>query len=87
MHYDDQTRELGVTIKKSIEETSRMPSFNAPLPIVLSGGTVKPIGFKERFEGFIKHVDFPFEISEIRLAKDPLNATAKGALIAAMYED
>jgi len=28
----------------------------------------------------------PVEISELRMAQDPLIATAKGALIAAMYE-
>jgi actin-related protein len=53
---------------------------------VLSGGTAKPKGFKERFEKFLNQVEFPVEISEIRMARDPLNATANGALIAAMYQ-
>jgi hypothetical protein len=28
----------------------------------------------------------PIDIAEVRMAKDPLTATARGALIAAMYE-
>ncbi|RJP79115.1 MAG: hypothetical protein C4522_11390 [Desulfobacteraceae bacterium] len=85
IYYDDLIRDLVMTMKKSIEETSRIPKLSIPLPIVLSGGTAKPKGFKERFENYIHQVDFPIEISEIRMAKDPLNATANGALIAAMY--
>jgi actin-like ATPase involved in cell morphogenesis len=86
IYYDDLIRELVMTMKKSIEETSRIPKLSSPLPIVLSGGTAKPKGFKERFEKFLSQVEFPVEISEIRMAKDPLNATANGALIAAMYQ-
>jgi len=28
----------------------------------------------------------PIDVSEVRMAADPLSATAKGALIAALYE-
>ncbi|MFZ5568958.1 MAG: hypothetical protein ACOZF0_01035 [Thermodesulfobacteriota bacterium] len=86
IYYDDLIRTLIRSMKESIEQTSKIPKSDAPVPIVLSGGTAKPNGFRERFEKCLKEVDFPLEISEIRLAKDPLKATANGALIAAMYE-
>ena len=86
IYYDDLIRELVLAMKRSIEETSRIPKLSTPLPIVLSGGTAKPKGFRDRFEKYLNQVGFPIEISEIRMAKDPLNATANGALISAMYE-
>jgi hypothetical protein len=55
--------------------------------VVLSGGSVLPKGFKARFEEALKQASLPLDISKVRLAKDPLNATANGALIAAMYEN
>ncbi len=87
IYYDDLIKTLVNSMKESIEKTSKIPKVEAPIPIVLSGGTAKPNGFMERFETFLDKVNFPLEISEIRIASDPLNATAKGALIAAMYED
>ena len=48
------------------------------------GGTAKVNGFKDRFEKFMKEENIPLEFGKIRIAKDPLTATAKGALIAAM---
>ncbi len=86
IYYDDLIRTLIRTMKESIEQTSKIPKADAAIPIVLSGGTAKPNGFRERFEKCLKEVDFPLEISEVRLAKHPLKATANGALIAAMYE-
>jgi hypothetical protein len=47
---------------------------------------VKPRGFKELFERTLRSRPFPIEVAEFRVARDPLTATARGALIAAMYE-
>lgn len=87
IYYDDLIITLVRTLKESISQTSKIPKVNAPIPIVLSGGTAKPNGFKQRFESFLYEENMPLKISEVRMASDPLNATAKGALIAAMYED
>jgi len=59
------------------------------VPIILSGGTSLAKGFKELFEAGFEMVkkDFPFGISEIRMASDPLNSVAQGLLIAAMNYD
>jgi actin-like ATPase involved in cell morphogenesis len=59
------------------------------VPIILSGGTSLPKGFKELFEaGFNSLKDkFVIPISEIRLATDQLSAVAQGLLVAAMNYD
>jgi actin-like ATPase involved in cell morphogenesis len=59
------------------------------VPIILSGGTSLAKGFKELFEAGFETVkkDFPFGISEIRMASDPLNSVAQGLLVAAMNYD
>jgi hypothetical protein len=60
-----------------------------PIPFVVSGGTCKAIGFEEVFKSEfseIKKKGFPIEISEIRMAKDPMTAVAEGLLVLAMEE-
>jgi len=60
-----------------------------PIPFVVSGGTSKAGGFEEVFKSEfseIKKKGFPIEISEIRMAKDPMTAVAEGLLVLAMEE-
>lgn len=58
------------------------------VPWVISGGTSKAKGFLELFQKeFEKIKDFPIEISEFRMASDPLNAVAKGLLVAAINDE
>ena len=71
---------------KSLAKAEKLPKTDRALPIVLSGGTAKPRGFRELFEKTLRSRALPIEVSEIRMARDPLTATARGALIAAMYE-
>ena len=73
-------------LRKAISRAEKLPKTERPLPIVLSGGTSKPRGFKELFERTLKAKPLPIDVSDVRLARDPLTATARGALIAAMYE-
>ena len=87
IYYDDLIRTLVRALKESVSGKSKLLKIDKPVPMVLSGGTVKPNGFKERFEAVLREVHLPIKISEVRIAQDPLNATAKGALIAAMNED
>lgn len=51
------------------------------LPIIISGGTSMPVGFVKLFKEVISGYEIPFEISEIRRAKNPLTAVANGLLI------
>ena len=59
-----------------------------PIPIVVAGGTSLAGGFMEFFTKVFesKKKRFPIEISEIRQAKDPLNAIALGLLVQAGQE-
>ena len=43
-----------------------------------------PKGFMDRFAAALRSRDFPVRISEVRLSNDPLNSTARGALMAAL---
>jgi actin-related protein len=63
-----------------------MPTFNDPISIVFSGGTSMAGNFIELVKDVFKKIDFPIPVKEIRMAKDPLHATAKGALVAAQLE-
>ena len=67
----------------ALSRAEKLPQTDRPLPIVLSGGTAKPKGFKELFERTLEGRSLPIEIAGVRLASDPLTATARGALIAA----
>jgi len=74
------------------EFLKRQTSIELPhsIPLILSGGTAMAKNFKEFFESAFNSVKdkFPILISEIRMAKDPLNAVAEGLLVAAMnYEE
>ncbi len=60
-----------------------------PLPIVIAGGTSLAGGFVEFFNTVLetRRKKLPFEVSEVRHAKDPLGAIAQGLLLQAMQED
>jgi len=73
-------------IKSRFESADNMPSFPDPIEIVCSGGTSMAGGFVNIFEDEFKKVEFPLEIKKIRLASDPLNAVAKGGLMAVLSE-
>jgi actin-related protein len=56
------------------------------MPLVLSGGTTTPPGFRKRFEELLAEQNLPITISEIRMAENPLHTTAKGALVYALSD-
>lgn len=86
VYYDDVILSLAESLRAALAETKNMPRIDKPIPIVLSGGTAKPKGFLEKFQQAIERDGFPLNISEIRMAADPLTATARGCLIAALYD-
>jgi hypothetical protein len=85
--YDDMIQTLVKSLKEAFERAGALPRFNRPIPVVLSGGTAMPTGFRDRFEQMLGKCDFPFQVSEIRMAKNPLHSTAKGALICALSDE
>jgi hypothetical protein len=75
-------------IKKEFKKDQATIELPAQVPWIISGGTSKAINFIEFFnQEFNKVKDtFPISISEIRMARDPMNDVAKGLLIAAMND-
>ena len=73
-------------MREVFSQAKSLPRLGRPIPLVLSGGTVLPLGFKERFEQALRQQDFPVPVSEVRLATEPLNSTSRGAVIAALSE-
>jgi len=83
--------ELIQSLLKSLQEillkTEKIPQISTGIPIALSGGTVSPDGFLDLFERTLGDFDLPVNISEVRISKDPLNTTAKGAMVMALSEE
>ncbi len=86
IYYEDLVDNLVDALRRAISRAEKLPKTERPLPIVLAGGTSRPRGFKELFERTLKAKPLPIDVSDVRLARDPMTATARGALIAAMYE-
>jgi hypothetical protein len=86
VYYDEMMRAVVNGLKETFANSRSMPKMSRPIPMVLSGGTAMPKGFRDRFEKLLKESDFPVQLSEIRMAQSPLNSTARGALVAALAE-
>jgi hypothetical protein len=85
--YDDVLQTLIDRLRIEFSRSGKLPKVDRPLPIVLAGGTARPTGFLQKFEKILKaNDDFPIQVSDVRMAKDPLTATAHGCYIAAMSE-
>ena len=86
IYYDDLLQYLLKSLAEVLHTSDKVPKIGEPIPIVLSGGTVMPNGFRQKFEANLTKVKLPVNISEIRFAVDPLNTTAKGAMVMALSE-
>jgi actin-like ATPase involved in cell morphogenesis len=86
IYYEDLVESLVEKLAQSLSQADKLPRSDRPLPIVLAGGTAKPRGFKDMFEKALSARSLPVDISGVRMAADPITATARGALIAALYE-
>jgi hypothetical protein len=86
VYYDDMIQSLVAGLRNAFQGTRNLPKMSRPIPLVLSGGTAMPKGFRDRFEKILRESAFPIELSEIRMAADPLTTTAKGALVAALCD-
>jgi len=71
------------TVKKIIKEFEEKVDVEVedPIPIVVSGGSSIPEGFVNLFKSVISTYELPFEVSEIRRAKNPLTTVANGLLV------
>jgi hypothetical protein len=71
-------------LREGLATSGRLPKLDRPVPLVLTGGSAMPRGFLRRFEQALRPQEFPLELSEIRMSADPLNSTARGALLASL---
>jgi actin-like ATPase involved in cell morphogenesis len=86
IYYEEVINTLVEKLREEFEQSRQLPKLDRAMPIVLSGGTAKPRGFLQKFEAALKRDGFPVQISDVRLASDPLTATARGCYIAAISE-
>ncbi|MCX6628393.1 MAG: hypothetical protein NTW28_12275 [Candidatus Solibacter sp.] len=84
VYYQEVIANLTAALRTYISATQRLPKLDYAIPLVLSGGTVMPKGFLDHFSAALRAQDFPIRLSEVRLSPDPLNSTARGALMAAL---
>ncbi|HET7883154.1 MAG TPA: hypothetical protein VFL55_19875, partial [Acetobacteraceae bacterium] len=83
--YYAEVIETAVTaLQAAMAESRKLPHFTAPIPIVCAGGTTLAGNFLDRLRSAIAETPLPVAIGDVYLARDPLNATAKGALVGAM---
>jgi len=79
---------IDYTIKMIVKEFDEKVDIeiDEPVAIVIAGGTSLPEGFIELFKNTISLYELPFNISEIRAAKNPLTAVANGLLVRTMAD-
>jgi len=86
VYYEEMLQSLVTGLRNAFQGARNLPKLSRPIPLVLSGGSAMPKGFRERFQSILRASDFSIELSEIRTAADPLTTTAKGALVAGLAE-
>jgi len=84
VYYHEMIANLVETLRKQISSAQRLPKMEQSVPLVLSGGTSMPKGFLDHFTRALHANELPLKLSEVRLSADPLNSTARGALMAAL---
>jgi len=79
---------MDYTIKNLIKqfEDNFELELDDDIPIVIAGGTSLIPGFLELFNETIKKHELPFDVSEIRMAKEPHTAISRGLLIKTMSD-
>jgi len=80
IYYDQLISNIVETLARKLAEVTP-PAVE--FPVVLAGGTSKPRGFKSLFEERLSEIGLPVNVSDIRVARDPLFSVARGCLIAA----
>lgn len=87
IYYEEMILALVEALRSDFVKAANMPRLDRPIPIVLSGGTATPKGFVDKFVHALEQADLPIKVSDVRLASDPLTATARGCAIAALHEE
>ncbi len=87
IYYDDVIQTLVTNLNEALSKTyNESNKLDRAVPVVLAGGTSRPRGFREKVEKVLAESNCPVEISEVRSSPHPMEATARGALMAAVYD-
>lgn len=86
VYYDDVIQGVAEALERELGSCKTLPRFKEPIPLVCSGGTSRVKGFLHRFKRSVDKLDLPVKISQVWQAKDVLNSTATGTLMAAMTD-
>ena len=86
VYYDETIQSVVNGMKQAFSNSRSLPKSGRNLPIILSGGTALPEGFRDRFEKIFREAELPITATEIRMADDPLHTSAKGALVAGLAD-
>lgn len=79
------TNMLEYVFKNFAKKFAKVKSqFEAPIDIIIAGGTSMPKGFRNKVEEVVRSLDLPFEIKDIIQSSDPRNAVVKGCLTQAI---
>ena len=84
VYYQEMVSTLVQSLNRQISSAQKLPKIEQSIPLVLSGGTAMPAGFLDAFLTALKGQELPVKLSEVRISSDPLNSTARGALMAAL---
>ncbi|MFN7992692.1 MAG: hypothetical protein U0Q18_03785 [Bryobacteraceae bacterium] len=87
VYYDEMIRAVVGAMKEVFAANKRARRVIRPIPLVLSGGSTLPLGFRDRFEKILRENELAVPMSEVRLAADPLTSTARGALVTVLSEN
>lgn len=77
-YYESMIKYVFSLFSKKFQEVKSQ--FEAPLDIVVAGGTSMPKGFIGKLSKVVDGLELPFKIKEIRHARDPRNAVVEGCL-------
>ena len=86
IYYDDMIQTVVSRLTERLADSREVPKLGRSVPVVVSGGSARVDGFLPRLEKALREADLGMRLAEIRLAADPLNTTARGALVAAQTE-
>ncbi len=84
VYYHEMVAHLVESLRAQISSAQRLPKLEQSIPLVVSGGTSMPKGFLDCFTAALRGNELPIKLSEVRVSADPLNSTARGALMAAL---
>jgi len=85
IYYEELVNTLVDGLRRALAATGTSSRVDRGVPIVLAGGTATARGFRDLFERALEDRPLPLQVSSIRLASEPLTATARGVMAAATY--